>query len=377
MRGLMALRATRAGRALLEQELIFDDPDEFSALLRPPRFVNAAQFSRHDLPVYVHQQPYLDFRSSVVAKLLALRDLDDRVLNMRSDFIWIDTDRAASDKLGLRLYLPGPHGKVAVRFAPGGCDRHESRFIALDRDRIHEALNRMRQVVSQMPNDRKISLKQFERLKPVLETEGTLADLSLAIAGFLFAEVLSFEPRPVRVSNLIASRSFHTALETILNRQRRFVDAVNARIRHLCAMDVDPQVKPLPADYLPLFMTCPVDSRRLRLRLERDGKTKLACATDSSGREHRLEFGQQGLTLEALDQNAQWSPDISLPMLVNYHYSGMVAGKSSALYMLVFNTAMQEVLSMAPCPVLVPPDFEVFPGQFDSLLYAYLSGNRI
>ncbi len=377
MRDLIALRSTRAGRALLEKEMIFDDAERFSALLSPPRFGEAAQTGQDNLPVYVHQQTYLDFQSSVVAKLQAMRDLDDRMSNVRSDFIWIDTDRAASDKLGLRLYLPGGHGKVPVRLAPGGCERHETRFIALDRDRIHDALSRMRHVVVQMPGDQGTRLERFERLIPILDSGGTLADLSLAVSGFLFAETLSFEPRPILVSNLIASRMLHTALETILNGQRQFVDVVNTRIRLLRALDIDPQIKPLPADYLPLFMKCPVDGRRLRLRLETDGCTKLACATDSGGGEHRFELGQTVLTMEALDRNVQWSPDISLPVLVNDLYSGMVAGKSSALYMLVLNTAMREVLSMVPCPVLVPADLEVFPGQFDSLLYAYLCGNRV
>ncbi len=377
MRALIDLQASRAGRLLLEDSMIFDDPSALLACLRAPRRDTGTQGGPNNRPVYVHQQAYLDYRSSVVAKMLALRGLHDRSMDVQADFIWIDTDRAGSDKLGLRLYLPGRHGKVPIRFAPSGCDRLESRFIALDPAVVRRAMNRMKQMVHHLPGARKELLARFDILRPVLETEGSLTKLSRALSDFLFDEVLSFKPRPVLVSSLIDAGVLNDVLEKILNRQRAFVDAVNIRIRHLQSSDIAPQLKPLPDDYLPLFMPCPADGRRLRLRLEIDGATKLACATDSAGEQHSFELGRTDLSLQTLSGQVQWSPDISLPMLVNCHYSGMVAGKSSALYMMVFGPVMQRVLELDPIPVFVPSSWDVFPGQFDSLLCAYLSGNRI
>ena len=43
-----------------------------------------------------------------------------------------------------------------------------------------------------------------------------------------------------------------------------------------------------------------------------------------------------------------------LPVLLNRLFSGVVAGRSSALYLLVQGAAMQEALGMQPLPVLVP-----------------------
>ncbi len=359
--------------------MTFVDPVVFLRHLRPPRARSENEDAHHaqDWPVYAHQQVYLDYRSSVVAKIKALRDLRDRSPHVQPDFIWIDTDRAGSDKLGLRLYLPAKHGKAAVRLAPSGCERLEPRFIQMDLARLGDAINRMEQLIRQMPDNSNAELNRFERLRPLLNTSGTLANLSREFTDFLLAETLSFQPRPVLVSSLIASGELRPGLEKILNRQREFVDAFNARIRALQSLDVAPQVKPLPQDYLPLFMSCPRDGRRLRLRLDRVGKTYFACAADSAGGQHRYELGQTNLTMEQLDRHVRWSPDVTLPMLVNDRYSGMVAGKSSALYMLVFRDVMQKVMDTIPLPVLVPANWDVFPDAFDSLVDAYLTGRSL
>ncbi len=115
----------------------------------------------------------------------------------------------------------------------------------------------------------------------------------------------------------------------------------------------------------------------MRLRLVRDGSMSLACAVDSDGRRRCYELGGRELSIKQLDEHVRWSPDVTLPILVNDRYSGMVGGKSSALYMLVCAEAMRKVLDMAPVPVLVPSNWDVFPGAFDSLLEAYLDGRSV
>jgi hypothetical protein len=246
----------------------------------------------------------------------------------------------------------------------------------MDPARLTDAVNRIEQLVRQMP-EAKAMLMRFGKLRPLLEGGGTLADFSRKLTDFLLAETLSFQPRPVLVSSLIALGALKAALETILNRQREFVAVFNERIQTLQSLGVAPQVKPLPEDYLPLFMPCPIDGRRLRLRLDRAGGTHFACATDSRGTEHRYKLGQGVLTMDQLDRQVRWSPDVTLPILVNDRYSGMVAGKSSALYMLAFREVMRKVMDTMPQPVLVPADWDMFPGDFDSLIGAYLKGRTL
>lgn len=367
MRSLADLLSTPAGRALLAEAGSFDDPDAFLRALRPPSDGTGG------LPVFVHQQVYLDYRASVVAKVLALRDLHRRDAATVPEFLWIDTDRAGSDKLSLRLYLESPAGAVAVRLAPPGCERREPRAIRLDAGRLSSAVARIEATLRAGPGGAE-RLRRFADLKPLLTAAGSLADLSRRLSAALFTAVLDFEPRPLLVSALIAEGTLTPLLDRIVDRQPAFVAAVNDRIAALRAGDVDPHLKPLPADWLPLFMTGPADGRRLRLRLERDGGLPLAVAADSDGTRHRFPLDRG---LAALGDRLRWSPDVVLPLLLNRRSSGLVAGRSSALYLLVLQPAAEAVLGLRPLPVLVPREWDIFTGAFDSLFAACLDGRRV
>jgi hypothetical protein len=378
MRTLASLQSTSAGRDILEQAMTFDDPDRFLGHLRSPvRGDSGCDRPARSLPVYAHQQVYFDYRASVVAKIRSLRELAHRSPDVAPAFVWIDTDRAGSDKLSLRLYLRTASGRVAVRPAPAGCEHQEPRFIAMDPVRVQAAIDRIGQIVRGRGGGSPACLARLDRLRPLLNAGGTVSDVSRALTDGLLDETMAFRPAPVLVSHLIASGALHPVLDAILNRQAEVVAVFNAQVRALQALDIEPQVKPVPDDYLPLFMTCPRDGRRLRLRLVRDGGLHLACAVDAAGTAYRYELGRGVLAMQALDAGVRWSPDVMLPVLLNDRFSGMVAGKSSALYMLVFRAVMRQVLDMTPVPVLVPSDWDVFPGAFDSLFDAYLDGRRV
>lgn len=373
MRSLAALQSTKAGRLLLEQEQVFDDPASFLRYLQPRPYSSGEARRTDALPVYTHQQVYLDYQPSVVAKIKALRAVAQKSAQVRPEFVWIDTDRAASDKLGLRLYLPTKHGSVAVRLAPSNCERLEPRFVRLDPTRLSQATRRMVQLIRQLPGEPKESIERLERLTPLLNGQGSLADLSRRLTNVLFAETMSFQPSPILVSDLVASGALNPMLRLFLSRQKEFVAVFNARIRELRSLDIDPKVKPLPDGYLPLFMPCPVDGRRLRLHLGRMGDDHFAWVKDSTGREHRFELGKSGSpSLDDLGQRVRWGPDVTLPILLGDRYSGMVAGRSSALYMLVFRDVMLKVMDVAPPPVLVPVEWDMPPACHDSLFVAYL-----
>lgn len=376
MRTLADLQSTVPGRAFLESEMTFDDPDVFLSQLLPPACDRVPQNAGR-LPVYVHQQVYLDYRVSVVAKIRALRDLEQRRPQVLPEFLWIDTDRAGSDKLSLRLYLYSTGGTVAVRLAPARCEQQEPRYIQLDRVRLAEGIARMERIIASRADGTIDRLSRFNQLRPLLATDGSLADFSRGWTDRILQETLDFRPTPVLVSGLIASGALATALDSLLNRQAEFVACFNARVRALQAQDIDPQVKPLADDYLPLFMSSPVDGRRVRLKLQRDGSHHLATAVDATGQRLRYELGQGELKMSNLPDDLLWSPDVTLPLLVNEYYSGVVAGRSSTLYMLVFRDVLRKVLCVEPIPTLVPRDWDLLPGAFDSLFEAYLNGRHL
>lgn len=373
MRDLAALLATPEGRAFLTAAGTTDEPGSFLAALKAPR----AAPSETARPVFVHQQIYLDYRASVVAKLLALRDLALRSMALEPCFLWIDTDRAGSDKLSLRLYLPTPQGRTAVRLAPAGCEDREPRFIPLDPARLAAGLDHIAATIAGRPGGGGAAAARFAALRPLLAPGGTLADLGQRWSNALFEATLDWSPAALRVSDLVADGALRPALALLLNRRADFVAAVNARIAALRDFGIQPAMKPLPDDYLPLFLTDPVDGRRRRLRLERDGPLRLAVADGSGGRRHRFPLGREALSLEALEAGAAWSPDVTLPLLVAEGFSGLVAGRSSALYLLVLQPAFAAVGGPPPLPVLVPRVWDVFPGAFDSLFAAALDGRQL
>jgi hypothetical protein len=373
VRDLAALLATPAGRRFLAEAGTSDDPDAFLAALRAPRAA-PAEAAR---PVFVHQQVYLDYRASVVAKLLALRDLARRAPALEPCFLWIDTDRAGADKLSLRLYLSTRQGRTAVRLAPAGCEDRESRFIPLDPARLAAGLDRIASLIGGRPGGGGRAAERFAALRPLLAPGGTLADLGRRWSDALFAATLGWSPAALRVSDLVADGALRPALTLLLNRRADFVAAVNTRIAALRDLGIQPALRPLPGDYLPLFMTDPHDGRRRRLRLERDGPLQLAVAAGSGERRHRFPLGRETLSLDALEAGAAWSPDVTLPLLLAAGFSGLVAGRSSALYLLVLQPAFAAVGGPPPLPVLVPRVWDVFPGAFDSLFAAALDGRQL
>jgi hypothetical protein len=151
-----------------------------------------------------------------------------------------------------------------------------------------------------------------------------------------------------------------------------FNDAVAA----LVARDIDPQVRPLPEDYLPLHFSCPDDGTRLRLA--RDLATgHHAVATCKCGKDYRFDLGGSPLGLGELADTGRWSPDVSLPVHHNDQASGWIVGRSTALYGLVLNDVIEKVMGSRPIPGWIPPELLTGPRPGDSestLLVDYLLG---
>lgn len=91
---------------------------------------------------------------------------------------------------------------------------------------------------------------------------------------------------------------------------------------------------------------------------------------------YKFHLGQGKLSIAKIVQTGRWSPDVCFPIFFNDLVSGFVAGKSSALYLMVMNQVMQQALNKRPVPVLVPPGLDApdeAPDKPDSLLYKYMT----
>lgn len=152
-----------------------------------------------------------------------------------------------------------------------------------------------------------------------------------------------------------------------------FVACFNARVAALRACGIDPAVAPLAEGYLPLFHCCPVDGERIRLHRRRAGWLG-GRGADPRRPPLRLPARPAGTSLDALFATGRWSPDVVLPVLLNDRFSGLVAGRSSALYCPVLNAAMAEALGMRPIPILAPAALGgAMPGP-DGLVQSWLTG---
>ncbi|MDH3675981.1 MAG: hypothetical protein OES12_10850, partial [Anaerolineae bacterium] len=124
----------------------------------------------------------------------------------------------------------------------------------------------------------------------------------------------------------------------------------------------------------------------LRLYHLIEGSDHFAVGACKCGREYRFYLGQNTLAIDQIAQTNRWSPDVCFPIFFNDLVSGFVAGKSSAIYLMVMNNVMREALDKAPVPVLVPKNLDLKgtvngngngrkgSARFDSLIYRYLAG---
>jgi hypothetical protein len=204
---------------------------------------------------------------------------------------------------------------------------------------------------------------------------GTLAGAGRSVASFLLARSVEFDAPGVFVSELARWGLLTDRVSVAVARVDDLVIVFNAALESLVARDVDPMVRPLGEDYLPLHYSCPVDGTRQRLRREHRGADRFAVTSCVCGRDYRFPLGGSP-PLGDLLATDRWSVDVTIPLYLNGLASGVVAGQSSALYGLVLNEVVEKVLGEPPIPVLVPPDLpEVLADEHrPTLLVEYLTG---
>lgn len=384
MRNLNDLLTSQDGLDFLAAHDMFVDPDAFvKQLQRPARVTLAEGFATaQQMPIYALQQIYVDCTQSMLDRMVLLQQLEQQP-DCFPFFLWIDTDLAKTDVLMLRFVWPLFGKTMSVRLSAGAYDNCELRFVPFETPRIEQALDKLNTYLSQSITGRKKLTRAkaqegFEHLKSVFlqQTGGVLSELNHRVAYFLLNNQAGLNPFSIIVSDLIGREFIETEINHVLDHLDEMIEVFNAAVERLREQDIDPKVKPLAADYLPLHVSCSACHRRLRLRREVAGRDQFAVALCRCQQPYKFYLGNGPLSIDEIVRTATWSPDVCLTLFMNDFVSGYVGGGSSGLYYgLVMKEVLEKVLNKRRVPILLPQPTAVDgndPEQFDSLLYRYL-----
>jgi hypothetical protein len=385
MRTLSQLLASSDGRSFLKRRGVFLEEEPFVSQLRAPAHGGLGPLLGLEagaLPVYAAHQVKVDYSPSVVSKLRGARDLHARNPGVAAVLLWLDMDRAGADKHTTGTQLVGRGGSGQVRLASRRHDDKEVRFVPVDRRTVADAMRGLQSWSRQQgaaAADRAAMLADG-----LLGAEpATLSQANLALTSFLLREHLAIDAPSALVSDLVARGLLAEAIDDAVDAIDDVVTVFNAAIDTLVAADVDPQVRPLGPDFLPLRYSCDRDDRRCILTHARAGVDHFAVAACACGARYRFHLGTGSLSIGDLTATGRWSADVTLPMYLNDLASGLVAGQSSALYGLVLNDVLEKVMARRPIPMLIPAELPAIlagsthgggPEVAPSLLTQYLSG---
>lgn len=381
MRDLSALLADPAGRELLAAHEMHVELPSFSAALRPPR--NPALNALVGLPgdaalVHIGQQVCADYGPQVATKFEAAAGLAAH--GAAPVLLWHDLDRAESERFGMRVVLPTGKRTKGLWFAPRAMGGREIRFVPVDRDHLEGLFAQLGEWAEHAaPEDRVAARARVGALaEAVLSGAPTaLGEATGAMATHLLREQLGVVLPATYLSTLMATRVLDGPMDAYLAALDDVVPVVNEAIADLHALDVDPCLRPLDDDHLPLFLSCPDCGTRLRLTRERAGADQYAVGPCRCGTVHRFHLGTTTLSLGELRETDRWSPDVSLPVHHQHIASGWVVGRSTALYGMVFNAVVRRVFDSTPLPGLVPAGLVAeaaeVPATADTLLLGYLT----
>ena len=360
MRQLKDVMACGEGVAFLAERDIFVCEADFAARLQEP--VHGALTTHfaapQGKPVYALQQIYTDCTPSMLDRMALLRDLEQRPACVPF-FLWIDTDLAGSDPLMLRMLWTVFDKPVSLRLCPAANDVRELRFVPVDPAAVRDGLAKLEAYVSQSVTGRKKVTRarireRLEALRTVLlpDPPGAHSDLNHRLSRFLLDNQAGLNPRSVRVTELLALLS--APVNDFINGLDDAIRVFNAAVEALQSQGIEPHVKPLAPDYMPLHVSCRDCRRRLRLRRETQGVDQFAAARCRCGEAYRFHLGSDLLSIDAIAA-ADWSPDVSLTLFLNDMVSGYVAGASSgAYYGLVMAEVLQQVFGRRRAPILLP-----------------------
>jgi hypothetical protein len=331
--------------------------------------------------VHIGQQVCTDYHPATLTKFKVVTELSDKAA-VEPAILWHDADRADSEKFGMRIVLPNPSKPVGVPLAPRSEGIAEPRFIQVAPAAVDDAFAHMDRWASGRNKDRskaeRIAAKdRLDRLAAAVRDDGprTLGEFNVKFAGFLLREALGLDIRSTLLSRMIDAGMLTDSINAYLNSLADVIAVFNEAVDDLVAHDIDPQVKQLPPDHLPLHYSCPTTNRRVRLSLVRDGEQHLASSDCRCGTVHSFPLGTSTLSIAELAESGRWTADVSLPIHLNRLASGWVVGRSTAIYGIVLNSVVEKVFGYRPIPGLIPPSLMSETGELgeDTLLVEYLT----
>lgn len=384
MRSLTDLLADPAGRAFLAGNGMHSDVDEFVEVLEPPEVDDLNTLlglAAGTKVVHIGQQVCTDYLPATLTKFEVAPALA-ALPGVAPAILWHNADRADSEKFGMRIVLTFGSNTIGLPLASRALGQGEPRFITVKRSAVDDALEQMRRWTSgrnqnRPKPERQAAAERFDRLAAELagSVPGTLDRVNARLAGFLMREGHDIDVRSAFLSDMLDGGLLSLSLNRYLERRDDVVAVFNETIADLLARDIDPHVKPLAPDYLPLHYNCPRTGRRMRLIHARDGAEHLASSECACGEVHSFPLGSSTLTIDALAATGRWSTDVSLPIHHNHIASGWIVGRSTAIYGMVLNAVATKVLGMRPIPGLIPPSLRAgaTSSERQSLLAEYLT----
>jgi len=376
---LADLLSSLQGQQWLASKGVFTSQQQFRESLRGP--------AQSDLAVALGvngrklicsgQQLYIDYRQSVLSKILALQEFEDNP-DLFPFFLWVDTDRSGSDNLITKFAWPADSKKGPIRITPPGMKDIESRFVQLDAVQLRSAIDKLETHLRQSNVIRKSAKSKYQELRTFFDREraGILSDFNYQVTYFLLDKYLGYSPYSVILSEAINRGLITQEVNLVVNHLDEVIEVFNESVQSMRELGIDPQVDIHDKDYFPLFYSCNIDNQRFRLKHVMEASGHFAAGTCTCGEKYRFNLGQTTLSIAEIAETQRWSPDVLMPAFFNDFVSGFIAGKSSALYLLIINEALQRVLGKTPVPILVPESLgkaNAMPDQVDSLLYDYLN----
>lgn len=375
MRTLGELMASRDGRNLLEMHGVLSSQERFLRSVRPPpdpRLAKRVGVAPGRALVYAAHQLMTDYGASVMAKLRATRQVDEQA-GIGSVLVWLDMDRTGADRNSAGTMIRGPGGALQIRLASRRHDDKELRFVPLERARLEETVRR----IGGWARQHGAVGERLSRFVDVVRDTRTLAEANLMLTSFLLHEHLGIGIPSVLVSDIADSGLLTETIDEVVQAADDVVTVFNAAVDSLVAGDVNPQVHHLRPDYLPLHYSCPRDDRRCTLSRRRVGPDTFAVTRCACGASYRFHLGSRSLSIREVAATGRWSADVTLPLYLNDLSSGVVGGRSSALYGIVLNQVLEKVLARRPIPMFLPPDLSTIlaeGAQSETLLQRYVVG---
>jgi hypothetical protein len=379
MQTLANLMSSSQGQQWLASKGVFTSQGQFMESLKAPAQSDLAVMlgANGKKLICSGQQLYIDYHQSVLSKILTLREFKDDP-GLFPFFLWVDTDRSGSDNLITKFAWPVDSKKGPIRITPSGVKDIESRFVQLDPIQLRGAIDKLGTHLRQSNVSRKSAKAKYQELRMFFDREsaGILSDFNYQVTYFLLNKHLGYSPSSVILSETINRGLVTEEVDHIINHLDEVIKVFNASVRSMQELGIDPQVEIRDQDYLPLFFSCNVDHQRLRLKHVLENGDHFATCTCKCGETYRFNLGQNTLSITEIAETGRWSPDVLMPALFNDYVSGYVAGKSSALYLLIINDVLRQVLGKSTVPILVPESLgksNSAQNQVDSLLYDYLN----